>query len=119
MIRMYPKAFACAKQYQVYSTSLCCSWWQCISGSTLVLHCHCPEACLLHDIDNESTFDVEVEWTGNEPDVVAFLGAATSNALLAFFVCVHQTLITVPPSVITHIRQEVPGLFNEGSSINY
>jgi hypothetical protein len=60
-----------------------------------------------------------VEFRSNELDIVALLQAATINVLLAFLVCMHQTLVTVSPAVMTHIRQAVPGVLEEGVSISY
>jgi hypothetical protein len=81
---------------------------------------HCPEACLLLDNDNESPCDRVVLMRARVPEGVAFLRAATIDTVIAFLVCVKQTLLTVPPSaVIPHIRQAIPGLFEEGSTITY
>jgi hypothetical protein len=80
---------------------------------------HCPEACLILNNDNQSPYDKVVDWRSNELDVVALLQAATINALVAFLVCVHQTLVTLTPAVMTHVRHVLPGLFGENLSVSY
>jgi hypothetical protein len=80
---------------------------------------HCPEASLLLASATESPYDRVVLWRPGDLDVVASLQAATPNAVLALLICVNQTLVTVLPAVLTHVRQAIPGLFEEGSSLNY
>jgi hypothetical protein len=75
--------------------------------------------CLLLNDDNESPYDTVVCRRPDELDVVVFLQATTTNSVLAFLVCAHQMLITVPTYVMTHIRQVLPGLSLESSSVSY
>jgi hypothetical protein len=80
---------------------------------------HCPESCLVLNNRNESPHDRVVLRRARLPECVALLRAATTNALIAFLVCVHQSMVPVTPTMMTHIRQVLPGLFEEGSSISY
>jgi hypothetical protein len=80
---------------------------------------HCPEACLILNNRNDSPYDVVVEWGAGVIEVVALMQATTINALIAFLVCVQQTLITVPPTALAHIRQSLEDIFKEGSSMSY
>jgi hypothetical protein len=79
---------------------------------------HCPESCLLLNHEIHSPYDRAIGRIV-ELDVVALMAAATINALLAFLVCAHQSVVPVTPTMMTHIRQVLPGLFEEGSSISY
>jgi hypothetical protein len=82
---------------------------------------HCPEVCLVLNNQIESPFDSEVDQRAFAPQGLgtALLQAITINVLLAFLVCMRQTLVTVSLAVMTHIRQVLPGLVEEGSSISY
>jgi hypothetical protein len=117
MIRMYPKALRMITTYG-YTPLQCASQRASLEASELLI-LHCPEATLIIDDVTESPYDRVVFWRRNEPAVLSFVQAATLNAVLAFFVCARETLITVSPAVISHIRQAIPGLFEDSSSMSY
>jgi hypothetical protein len=120
MIRLYPKAlriFNIVGNTPLHFFGLSTEAASLEKLELFVLHC--PEVCLLLNNRNYSPHDRVVEYLSHQPDVVALLRAATTNALIAFLVCVHQTLVPVTPTSMTHIRQVLPGLFEEGSSISY
>jgi hypothetical protein len=114
MIIMYPKALRMLTDNG--GTPLHCA---CVNAS-LELFKYCPEACLLLDNNySHSPYDEAVVMGIEEDEGGALLRAATINAALALLVCVQQTLITVPPAVLAHIRQSFPGLFEEGLYASY
>jgi ankyrin repeat protein len=117
MIRLYPKALRMLDK-DGYTPLYCASQWVSLEVSELLI-LHCPEACLILNKYSHSPYDGSVLRRIVNLDVVALLQATTINALIAFLVCVNQTLLTVPPAVIAHIRQAIPGLFEEGSTVTY
>jgi hypothetical protein len=67
-----------------------------------------------------SPYDNVVLLGARVPEGAALLlHAATINALVAFLVCAHQSVVPVTPAVMTHIRQVLPGLIEEGLSVSY
>jgi hypothetical protein len=82
---------------------------------------HCPESCLVLNNQHESPYDRVGLMRAPAPESVALLRAATTNAFIAFLVCARQSVVLVPvtPTMMTHIRQVLPGLFEEGLSVSY
>jgi hypothetical protein len=52
-------------------------------------------------------------------DIIILLDAETMHALITLLVCVDNSLITVPPNVVTHIQQVIPEFMQQGFSMNY
>jgi hypothetical protein len=118
MIQLYPKALRIFDK-DGYTPLYCACCFSATLEILELLVLHCPEVCLLLNNVNKSPYDKVVEFRSHQPDVVALLRTATINTVIAFFVCVHQTLVTVSPTMLTCIRQVVPGVLEEGSSISY
>jgi ankyrin repeat protein len=117
MLLVYPKALQIITRYGETPLHSACVTRSSSLELIKLLIFSCPAACLLLTRGNNLPHDSAVHVRAIDSDVVAV--AATINAVLSFLVCLQQRLIAVPPTVITHIRQVLPGLFEEGSSLSY
>jgi hypothetical protein len=119
MIRLYPKALRMLTSHGNMPLHLGCQSNAASLEKLELLIDHCPESCLILNNLNESPYVRVVLMRSRVPEGVALLRAATTNALIAFLVCAHQSVVPVTRTMMTHIRQVLPGWFEEGSSISY
>jgi hypothetical protein len=118
MICMCREALRMVTKYNATPLHLACQSSRRSLELIQLLVSHCQVLCLAHDKNRRSPYDSSVEF-GRGEDVREFLLQATKEAAVALLVCVYRTMITVPPTVVDHIRQVIPAFSSDGFFMSY
>jgi hypothetical protein len=127
MIRLYPKALRMTTKYRTTSLHLVCGY-QSRSSLELIrlirlLASHCQVLCLVHDGNRRSPYECLLEYRKRGEDGRELLLEITIDTAIAFLLLVYvnnyRSMITVPPSVLAHIRRVIPEFSSQGFSMSY